>query len=202
MKSKKISLFYLIMSIVLLAGSIAMIVVATVNSSKYGKTDYSHNIKIKEVVADDEPAENNVLHYSVILEGDIKNNTKTDMKLVSVELTLSGVNNKTGEYVEFPVDFVMENLDAEGVIEMDDESIKVGNRSGFIPQTIKEVKISVNGIMTVIPFEENTDANLLLFAGAIVVVFVAGVMFVKWINSKKSVAPKKDEEKINEEGVN
>lgn len=190
MTNKTKQLIYLLSSILFLCVSIALIAVSTVKSMQYGKNDFSHNLKIKEVVSDTEVEANGVLHHSAILEGGITNNTKNNYILTQVQVVLVGVNNKTGEYAETVTSFVLESFDGEKVVDLTNESIKVGDRSGFIPESVGDVKITIDGNEILLPFEEVTDVYLIMFAISLACLFIGGFLASKWWLLKKPLSKK------------
>ena len=186
MTKKVKALIFLIVSIVVASASVVMMIVASVQASKFGKNDFTHDVTIREVVADQEKI-NGVLYHNAILDGKIRNNSNQDLTLVNVEIVLAGVNNATGEYAEFVTSFVLDELKADTKNDLTDEILKVGNRNGYIPESIKEIKITSNGVTTNVVYEEDNDSSLVLFSLALGLVFVAGLMLAFWNNTNKKI---------------
>lgn len=184
MPTKVKSLLYLIFSGVLMLGAVIMMIVATVQSSKLGKMDYSHSIEIVSVEAE-EQITNSVLYYVVSIDGEIVNNTNKDYSLVTVKVVFDGINNKTGQDANFESIFVIDEFNSKTKYSVADERFRVGNASGFIPESIEEIEISIDGESRIVKFEEVDDSNLIVFAGALVSLFISILLFAKWNNLNK-----------------
>ena len=61
------------------------------------------------------------------------------------------------------------------------------SRDGYIPETIKEVRMVTNGQSELVAYEEFSDKYLIMFALAIGLVFVAGLCFAKWDNLRRKI---------------
>lgn len=187
MANKTKQLLYLSFAAVLFAVSVVLIVVSTVNSIRYGQYDFSHNLVIKEVKSDTDVETNGILHHNAILNGGITNNTDKDYIMVQVQVVLAGVNNKTGEYAETVSIFVIEEFDSNRTIDLTNESIKVGDRNGFVPESIKEIKLVIDSKECDVNYEDVADVYLLLFAVALASLFGAGFLASKWWTMKNPI---------------
>lgn len=184
MKNKTKKLTYLVSSIVIFIVAFALMVVATVKASAYGKKEYSHNIKIVSI--QEEPsASSSIIYYIISVEGDIVNNTKDDKKLVGVTLVLEGVDNKTGRKSTCESIFVIEELKSNTKYDVSAEKFKVGNMEGFIPESVKEVKLMIENEVIDVEFEEVDDSNLIIFAISFALLFVSFLPFAMWNNLRK-----------------
>lgn len=183
----------LVISAVLMIASITMMVVSgVVASNKYKGVKYSHDINISEIKTDSASLSGVVYHY-VTIDGGIKNCTDKDMANMDVIIYFEGVNNSTGEEgVQYEASFILEDFKAGKVFDIDKKTIKVGNKSGFVPESIKKIEISSmeQGSRTKAVYIKQDDSMVVLFGLGLAVLLASSVIMIRAIvsNAKKNVA--------------
>jgi len=185
MTKNKEQLVYLITAIATAILGLVCMVIASVSAFGTSKTEYSHNVEIKEIETQLESV-NGVTYHFVSIHGDIINNTSNEYDVVSVEVVFDGVDNKSGQPAEFTSNIIIEKLHSNSKVSVRDKVLKVGNQRGFVPQSIKSIKLILADGMVDIPFEENSESSLILFSGALTLFFVSGLLFAKWNNKRKT----------------
>lgn len=187
MTKKTSRLLFLIIASITATIGIVLMIVASVRTSKVGKKDFSHDLVAQSITLNMEQSDTDirVLCHDIIINGEIRNDSKFDYALVTVEIIFAGVKNDTGEYKEFLYTKEVENFYSGADISFNDEKISVISTDGYIPEYIKEVKLIVDGATKEIAYEKIDDLNLILFAASLSFVFVGGVLFIKWNNLRK-----------------
>ena len=201
-------LIYLIVSISMAVVAVAVLVVASIRTSKYGKNEYSQNLKVKEITLNQERSDNTVrlLCHDVVLDGQIRNDSKIDNLVVNLEVVFAGVNSASGEYMEFVYVKEIRDFNAGTNYDIINEKLTIMSRDGYIPESIKEVRLVSNEVVNIIPFEDTDETNLILFALSLGILFIAGFMFAKWNmlrtqNVQVSVSTQSEVEEVNEENL-
>jgi len=188
MTRKREQLIYLVSAIILAVFGAVGMIVASIQAFNTSSGNYAHSIEIKKVDTQLESV-NGVTYHFVTIDGDIINNTNKKFDTISVEITFSGIDNNTGEAAEFLSGFTIENFNANSKVDIQEKVLKVGNFRGFIPESVKSIKLILPEGMEEIPFEKTGEGSLLLFGGALVIIFVSGLLFAKWNNKRKTATP-------------
>lgn len=175
-------LIYLIVAISMAVISVTLMIVASVKTSKFGKNNYSQNLKVKEITFNQEQSDSAVrlLCHDVVIDGQVRNDSKIDHLVVNLEVVFAGVNSSTGEYMEFMFVKEIRNFNSGMNYDIVNEKLTIMSRDGYIPEEIKEVRLVINGATQVVPFEDADEVNLILFALSLGLLFVAGFLLAKW----------------------
>ena len=128
-----------------------------------------------------------MLCHDVTIEGELRNDSGKDYVLATMEIVFAGVNNRTGEYEEFV--FCKELSDfGDGTKKFfGEEKFSILSMSGYIPESIKEVRIVSGGNVDVAAFEQSDDLSLVCFALAMGLVVASCLVFAKWYELKKMI---------------
>ena len=179
-KMKK--LIYLIAAISIATIACVVMVVASVKTSKYGKDDFSQSLTIKSIEINQEKSDGElrILCHDVVIDGEIRNNSKDDYLIINLEIVFAGVNSSTGEYMEYVHVKELRDFNSGANYDIINEKLTLVSINGYIPESIREVRLVVNNNAKVVPFEEISEANLVLFAMSLGLLFVAGFLFAKW----------------------
>lgn len=168
---------FILATIVALGGIAAMIVATVITIKEDSKQEYSHNLIVNDVRTDTSSLSGVVYHY-VDIEGELKNKTENSFETVDVVINFKGIENLTGEEAVFAYNFVIENLEAGETRDLSEMIIKVGNKVGFIPQSIDSI-IIYDGAEegTIVEFKEESSTGIILFGVALFALFVSGMTY-------------------------
>lgn len=184
MTTNRKQIFKLVVACVLALAGLVCMTIACIFAFKTTEDDFSHNIVIKEI--ETQPTtENGMVYHIVTIEGDLYNNTIRNYETVNLEITFDGVDNKTGQEAEYLTSVVIDGLYANSKTNINKKRLTIGNQRGFIPESIKSIKIDLTNGRADVPFEETNEGSLILFGGALALILVSGLVFANWNNGRK-----------------
>lgn len=185
--NKTKNLIKLILSCTLVVCGIALIVVASVlGAIRYKGIDYSHNITIENVRTDATSSE--IVYHYVSLSGSVRNCTDKDLEKLPIRIVFDGVDNNTGEKNEYSVDVLLAGAKSNQSVMIKEEEIKIGNKQGFVPQSIKRVEFVLEdgkGYKAV--YMPESDGNIIMFAFGFIAVALGGLLFANWFKEYKKL---------------
>ena len=186
MATNKKQLVNLISAIAIATLGFICMIVACVLAFKSNDMEYIHDIRIKNIETQHATEEGTVF-YIVTIDGSIYNNTDDSYEVVNLDIIFDGVENKSGEETEFSSSIIIENLHADGKTNINAKKLKVGNQRGFIPESIKSISIVTAEGSVDVPYGEVQEGSLILFGGAIILLFVAALVLAGWNNQRKNI---------------
>ena len=184
----------IIFSLFFLAGIALIVTSSVIGIKKYKGTNFSHNLVIVEIETDEASLSGVVYHY-VHINGSIKNCTDKDLGNAELIIGFEGVNNSSGETnAIYETTIMLEGINANSNISIEDKIIKIGNKDGFVPQSIKKIELVPldGGSKENVKFIKEDDLMLMLFGAGLVLSLSCGTIVCGVISSYLSKSKKKE----------
>lgn len=184
----------IIFSLFFLAGIALIVTSSVIGIKKYKGTNFSHNLVIVEIETDEASLSGVVYHY-VHINGSIKNCTDKDLGNAELIIGFEGVNNSSGETnAIYETTIMLEGINANSNISIEDKIIKIGNKDGFVPQSIKKIELVPldGGSKENVEFIKEDDLMLMLFGAGLVLSLSCGTIVCGVISSYLSKSKKKE----------
>lgn len=166
MTKKSLSIIKIVLSSIGLLGSIALIIISSILSSKrFENISYSYDLDIVKLTSEQPSISSGIVYHNVVVDGSVRNLTEKDYKSVIVVVYFNGVNKSTSIEADYKCKFIVENFNSGSVVDISKKELKVGDKNGFMPTEIKKVEIILDGATEITAYQVREDTNLVVLFG-------------------------------------